>query len=165
MDLMFGVAIYFAMMFVSGRAFSLGELGLTVFFLVAPDLDFIPYILLKKKLKLYSHWIIHFPRLYIPPGAIIVGMMGGWFYATCFVLASLAHFLHDSHSIPGIQWNFPPTKTAYRLEGFKMVPVDPFERRKFYEILKNGASKRGLWDEVRIRVGKSRPKWFSKRGG
>ena len=164
MDIMFGLGIYVLLALVFGRTFSLADLMLTVFFAVAPDIDFVPFALLRRRLKLVSHWIIHFPLLYIPIGSVLVWIATGeWFYVTAFVLASIAHFRHDATSIPGIQWLWPISSQAYAVNGLRIVRVDPDERQRFYDRLREGASKRSILDEVRMRVGKWRPEWFRRR--
>lgn len=163
-DISVGVACYALTALVFGRGFYPLDLGLGVFFALAPDFDFVPFALLRKRLGLVSHWLIHFPLVYVPVGGILVVAAGGrGFHITLFVLASIGHFIHDSASVPGIQWFWPVSKTAYALKGFRFVRVDPEERRRFYERVAEGAPQRSIFDEIKMRVGKGRPKWFSRR--
>ena len=164
MDIVSGLVLYTVTALVFGEAFNLVDLVLVVFFAVAPDIDFVPFALLRKRLKLASHWIIHFPSLYIPIGAVLTwAVVHEWFYVASFVLASFAHFVHDAMGVQGIQWFWPFSKTAHAVEGFKFVRVDPEERRRFYDHLRVGASGRDILDEIRMRIGKGRPGWFSRR--
>ena len=164
MDLLFGSGIYIVLALVFGREPSPTEFGWVMFFAIAPDLDWLPYLLLKKRKGLYSHWIIHFPLLYIPIGVALVWWASGeWFYMAAFVAASLAHFLHDAASTPGIQWFWPFSMIAHAIHDFRIVPVYPDERRMFYEKLREGAAERGFLEEIRMRLGKGRPEWFKRR--
>ena len=162
MDLVFGALVYFVVELLFWRPFSWFELSFVVFFALAPDSDGVPYLLLRKRLKLVSHWFIHYPLPYI----LILGWRlwwwsHSWFYLTTFVLASLAHFLHDSHSVPGIRW-WGPWGGAYRLEGFRLVRVSELDRAIFYQRLSKGSAKRSVLDEVLIRTIR-RPEWCKRR--
>jgi len=93
--------------------------------------------------------------LYIPIGAVLVGIVWReWFYVTAFCLVSMTHFLHDAASVPGIQWFWPLSCTAYGVERFRFVRVDDAERRRFYDQLRVSVTKRSILDEIRMRVGK-----------
>jgi len=160
-DFLSGLVLYAVTTWLFGRGLNLFSFSIVVFFAVAPDLDTIPFLLLRRRLGLVSHWIIHFPLLYIPIGVTLVWFITrDWFYAINFMVASFAHFLHDSASAPGIQWFWPISKTACAFEGFKFVRVTPEERRRFYDRLREGAIERSMLQEVLIRIGRWRPKWF-----
>ena len=163
MDLLFGSGIYIVLALAFGREPNPTEFGWVMFFAVAPDLDWLPFMFLKRRFKLVSHWLIHFPLLYIPIGTGLVWWVSSdWFYVAAFVAASLAHFLHDAHSEPGIQWLWPFSKTAHAFHGFRMVPVYPDERRLFYEKLRKDAASRNIFQEIWIRT-LGRPEWFKRR--
>lgn len=154
--------VYVVMSFIFWRPFSWAELLLVMFFAWAPDSDGIPFLLLRKRFRLVSHWFIHYPLPYILIVGSLVWWWGrDWFCLTTFVLASLAHFLHDSHSVPGIRWGGPWGR-AYRLEGFRLVRVDELDRAIFYQRLREGTSQRSALDEILIRTIR-RPEWFNRR--
>lgn len=164
MDILFGCSVYLASVWLFDRSFSGVDAGVVVFFALAPDLDFVPFLLLRRRLKFVSHWFIHFPLLYIPIGTMLVWLVSGgeWFYVVSFVLASLVHFLHDSKAVQGIQWLWPISEKGWAIESFKLVRVEPEERQRVYERLRAGAAKRSVLDEIRLRVGKHRPKWLDR---
>lgn len=164
MDIVFGLVIYVAMTWAFGQGFHLIGLAVVMFFAIAPDLDFIPFVLLRRRYKLVSHWIIHFPLLYIPIGTTLVWFVvgGEWFYMASFILGSLAHFLHDSRAVQGVQWLWPISKAGWALEGVRMIRVESNERKLIYDRLRKGAQKRSILDEIRLRIGKNRPKWLDR---
>ena len=164
MDLMFGLVAYAVLAWGFGRTYSPADLVVVLCFAIGPDLDWLPFLLFKRRFKLISHWLIHFPLLYIPIGATLTWITGGeWFYVTAFVLTSVMHFLHDAASVPGIQWLWPFSRTAHAVHKFHMVRVGDEDRCHFYEQLREGASSRSFWGEVKLRLGKGRPEWFRCR--
>lgn len=164
MDILFGCLVYLASTWVFNRSFSAIDASVVVFFALAPDLDFVPFLLLRRRLKLVSHWFIHFPLLYIPIGAIWVWLAsrGEWFFVVSFILASLAHFLHDSKAVQGVQWLWPISRAGWAIEGLGLVRVELEERKLVYDWLRQQASERNILDEIRLRVGKHRPKWLDR---
>lgn len=161
-DGIFGVIIYIIMTIIFGKEIGATNFGLAIFFAYAPDIDFIPFIVLRKRLRLVSHRLIHFPLLYIPTGVIAILVAGGEvFHATTFVLASTAHFVHDTTSAQGMQLFYPISRRAYALEKLWFVHVTEEERQRFYNRLREGASQRSIIEEFMMRIRKDRPKWFS----
>lgn len=93
MDFLSGILVYVITMMVFDRALSLIEFFMVVFFAHGPDLDFVPFVLFRKRFCLTSHWFIHFPLLYLPLGSVLVGLViggldldqpSGWFFLTTF---------------------------------------------------------------------------------
>ena len=84
-------------------------------FALLPDLDFIVPVIAKRGFEglLRHREGLHYPLLYIPIGAFIFTFFGVQ-WAELFVLASCAHFLHDSIGLGwGVQWLYPFTKDHY----------------------------------------------------
>ncbi len=164
MDILFGCLVYLASSLLFNRSPSAVDAGVVVFFALAPDLDLIPFLLLRRRLKLVSHWFIHFPLIYIPIGAMLVWLASReeWFYVVSFILASLAHFLHDSKAVQGVQWLWPVSQAGWAISEHGLVRVEPIERKLVYDRLRQGALERNILDEIRLRVGKHRPKWLDR---
>lgn len=163
MDFVSGVLVYFLSKLLFQHPFSLSELAIGICFAFGPDLDLIPFFLLRRRMKLVSHWIIHFPLPYILIGGLVVwGITREWFFLLNFVFASLAHFIHDTVSVPGIQWFWPLSRQAYALGRGGVVKVGKEERDRFYAKLSDGAQQRSFLDEIKIRVGRWRPTWMRR---
>lgn len=188
MDFVSGSLVYAVSTWLFGRAFSLADfLVVSVLYAYLPDADGIPYIALdtisRTRFRRFipaawrdpaTHWYIHFPLCYIPAGTLLVWMWKGqWFHVAAFVLASLAHFLHDSASVPGIRWFYIPgierifprlvwMKAAYALHGFRFVRVSEAERDQFYDRWREATRDVGVAQKILMRIGKFRPTWFSR---
>ncbi len=163
MDLVSGVLVYFLTKLLFQHSFSLPELAISICFAFGPDLDLVPFFLLRRRMKLVSHWIIHFPLPYILFGGLVVwGITREWFFLLNFVFASLAHFIHDTASVPGIRWLWPLSRQAYAVGCSGVVLVSEDERRRFYDKMGDGAQQRSFLDEIKIRVGRWRPTWMRR---
>lgn len=98
-------------------------LALTVFCVLLPDWDFLPFMLFEKRFPwLYSHsQISHYPGIYALALAVIWGFTPiNGYYLSLVAWALAAHFLDDLFGdIPGGDWGvaiFPKTK-RYSIEN------------------------------------------------
>lgn len=108
----------------------------------SPDGDFIPYLLLKKRLRYRSHHIIgHHPVILVPIAAGIGWLIGQWYGFTLAISAIILHFIHDSTQIPGIHWFSPFSWRQISLHKMKPRLVPEKERIQFLENLGR------RWDE------------------
>jgi len=103
---------------------------------LAPDLDFIIQRLLPVHRRRMEHHreLLHIPLIYVPVGAAI-GWLVAPHWAVLFVLASLAHFVHDSIGIGwGVPWLYPfrcdSYSFFYHIENANGKPTLP--RRRLY---------------------------------
>lgn len=101
----------------SGLMYVLG-----IVFALAPDLDFLVLYFKKHEIAMYrGHTLdhrdlLHHPLLYIPVGTLLVWLViGDTWIMELFILASLAHFIHDSIGIGwGVRWLSPFTMRNYK---------------------------------------------------
>lgn len=137
-----GLGIFVALLAtkVFGIDISTQLVGMSVLFALLPDADFIVHAIVHRKMGgKYAHThrdLFHYPLLYLVVGGAISAFFGIlWF--TVFILASLAHFVHDSMGIGwGIKWSYPFSKRIYKL--FSTKEGD----------LSMGAS--AIWDEAEL---------------
>lgn len=147
-DVPLGVVIYVIVSWFFGEAFNHWVLVLTIFFAFFPDLDLIPFLLFRKRLRLVSHHIIHFPTVLVSMGSVsLLILTGNAYLVVLFGLCVAAHFVHDSFtSQAGIRWFWPFSKRAYVLRDYRFVRVQ--NRERFYEHLRTTIDKRSMIDEV-----------------
>ena len=151
-DLASGMAMYVIVSLFFGMQFDYRILGLSIFFAFFPDLDFIPYVLLRRRIKLVSHHIVHLPLVLIP-----TGMLGAWLITQSFYLSVLfaagvlAHHLHDGTGETGVYWLWPLVQKPYTLVGWKFISSVEARKAVFEESRKE-ADKRGAWDEITMRM-------------
>ncbi|KKS37770.1 MAG: hypothetical protein A3G49_05505 [Candidatus Sungbacteria bacterium RIFCSPLOWO2_12_FULL_41_11] len=151
-DLASGMVVYVIVSLFFGIQFDYRVLGLSIFFAFFPDLDFIPYVLLRRRFKLVSHHIIHFPLMLIPVGAGLVWLVTQSSYlAILFALGVFIHFLHDGSDKTGMYWLWPLMRRPYQLTGRGFV-MSAEARRAVFEESRKGADKRSAWDEVTMRM-------------
>ncbi len=151
-DIAAGTVIYVFVSLMFGESFAWMPFLLTLFFALSPDSDFIPYLLLRKKLKLVSHHIIHFPLLFLPIGALLVYFLAGFYFVVLFLLAAFAHFVHDSMSETGIQWLWPVDISSYSINKGRIGVA--YKRELYYQCLRQTREERSIADEVKMRMEK-----------
>lgn len=144
----------FSFVFVSllfDKGFNSWMLLFALFFVFLPDLDFIPFAVLRRRLNLVSHHIIHFPLMLIPSVAgLILFFSHDWYIVTLFAVCCLAHFVHDTASVTGVCWLWPISGKAFTFE--RGVIVVARDRDKHYSALKKGLHKRIIIDEIKMRM-------------
>ena len=157
-DLCFGVLIYIGTSTVFGEPFSSGYLAVALLFSLFPDLDFIPYVLLRKRFQLVTHRFIHYPILFGAMGLILILISP--YLGVLFLLCTLAHFVHDTFSDTsvsplGVQWLYPFSEAGIVFRGGKFLRVSKEECESLLELRRQTwqpAEKRSLWWEVTSRM-------------
>lgn len=147
-----GILIYTITALIFNQAFSPWGLGLGIFFALSPDLDFIPFALLRRRFRLVSHWFIHYPLLYPLIGGVIVYALGGVFFLLLFSLGSLAHFIHDSMDPAGVQWLWPLSRRAWTIQKGAVAPIEAEKHEHFHDHLIESIERRSIFDEVWVRL-------------
>lgn len=116
LDIGIGIFVSIFTSFVFDFEISFWLILISVFFAVAPDVDFL-YFFPKRGDTKYDHnhrSIIHYPLLYLPAGTILFWMVFGNIWATVFFFSSLFHFIHDSIGIGwGVRWLYPFSNRNY----------------------------------------------------
>ncbi|TAK96310.1 metal-dependent hydrolase [Patescibacteria group bacterium] len=86
-----------------------------IMFALLPDIDFVFYFFETDKITGYKHRnLIHNPLLFVPAGAILIGLLFGEIFAVLFTIASFLHFVNDSFGIGrGVRWLYPFSKNGY----------------------------------------------------
>lgn len=153
-DATIGIAVYLAVSWLFDKSFDVAVWLAAIIFAHLPDSDTIPYLLLRKRFKLVSHHLIHYPLVLIPLGAIaLLALCGTLYLPLLYALSVTGHFIHDSTSVTGIKWLAPfSPRNAYRLEGWRFVRAR--DREAFYAELRPTIAKRTFIDEISMRIEK-----------
>lgn len=151
-DATIGIAVYLALSWLFDKPFDTAVLLAAIIFAHLPDIDAIPYFLLRKRFKLVSHHLIHYPLILIPLGTIaLLALCSALYLPLLYALSVTGHFIHDSASVTGIKWLAPfSPRNAYRLEGWRFVRAR--DREAFYAELRPTISKRTFIDEILMRL-------------
>jgi hypothetical protein len=79
-----------------------------------PDLDLIPFLMVRNNMRIPSHWIVgHHPIIIIPLAGIIALItghfleLGAWYLFSIAVFDVFLHFIHDSIQYQGLHWFSP----------------------------------------------------------
>jgi hypothetical protein len=112
-----------------------------------PDADIL-YFYPKRHDTKYDHKhrdLIHYPLIYLPVGTLLMWLFFGKEWGVIFLVASFAHFVHDSIGIGwGIKWLYPFIKNSYSFfylvgtEGRKALkkPIFIFTEKNLPEIVR-----------------------------
>jgi len=113
-----------------GQRFNIQSLGLSIFFVLLPLADWLPYLMIRKKYRLVSHYLWYYPLAYIPVGSIIVWIiLKGEYYVALFIINSLANFIHATVQTPlGLEWLWPFSKNSFSLYGNELIIFSKNER-------------------------------------
>lgn len=151
-DATIGIAVYLAVSWLFAKPFSIAIWLATIIFAHLPDIDTIPYLLLRNRYKLVSHHLVHYPLVLIPLGsAVLFAFYGDFYLPLLYALGVTGHFIHDSTSVTGIKWLAPFSHhKAYRLEGWRFVHAR--DREAFYAALRPAITKRTFIDEILMRL-------------
>jgi hypothetical protein len=134
-DMALGFLNYAAWSWLAGHQFSVWFLLLSIFATHLPDADMIPYLLLRRRYQLVSHWVVgHHPPLVLGTVAIVSFWAAStWLpnlavYITCLVTSGvLLHFLHDGMSRLGFPWLSPFSAKFFRFQRGKLEIVPQTE--------------------------------------
>jgi hypothetical protein len=130
-DMTLGLLNYVVWSWVMGQRFNVVFLTLSLFSTHLPDWDMIPFLLLRKRYRLYSHWIVgHHPVF------VLSAVVAGSYFAakawapdavgytvgmiTCGVVV---HFCHDTMSPIGFPWLSPFSRAHFRFQRGKPIVV------------------------------------------
>lgn len=152
-DLAFGILCYVGASFFFGRAFDLLPFLAAIFFAFSPDLDMIPYLLLRKRLRLVSHHIMHYPIVFVAAGVlgtVLIDPSG--YLSLLFFAAAVAHFIHDTcTNEAGIKWLWPFGHERFALRDRRVVKIPRDTGEKVYREFEPGINSRTAIDEVVMR--------------
>jgi hypothetical protein len=118
-DMALGLFNYAAWTWLSGQPFNIWFLCLSLFSTHLPDADMIPYLILRKRHRLISHWIFaHHPLLLLPlvalasyAGAKICAPDAVGYTVGLMTTGVFLHFAHDGLHKEGFPWLSPFTFT------------------------------------------------------
>lgn len=135
------------------------NLFLTVCFAFFPDADVPVFLALRKKLKLASHHVIHYPILLIPFSFAAGYGWAGLYGSLLFSIPCLGHFVHDSFNPTGkksgIKWLWPFSGNLYFVDTLfplKIGVITPQEWKEHLNKEVRGVEERSWWDEVKSRM-------------
>jgi hypothetical protein len=139
-DMALGFFNYAAWSWLMARHFNPGFLLLSLLSTHLPDADMIPYLLLRRRHGLVSHWIFgHYPLLVLPlTGVISFGVARVLLphetgYLTAMVTTGVfLHFAHDGMNWLGFPWLSPFSMKRFRFHNgrFTMVPQEEIQAWK-----------------------------------
>lgn len=157
-DTLLGLCAYMALTIAFGIEPNILHLLLALFFAYLPDGDMIPYLLLRKPLKLTGHWVIgHHPLIVIPLATIATYVLASWLGGPLVFLATLAavcvtqHFLHDTMRPQGFPWLSPFGGPRLTLSGFspRIVSEDAYAA---YDATRENDHQREITEEIAARA-------------
>lgn len=105
---------------------------LSIAFAILPDIDMLPYLMVRKNLAYRSHWLVgHHPIVMVPAYSALGFYIGSFTNDQAYVgmlaaVNAIAHFAHDSIQPQGLHWLSPFSWTRYRLQdlALKKVPLE-----------------------------------------
>jgi membrane-bound metal-dependent hydrolase YbcI (DUF457 family) len=165
-DVALGILLFAALSLAFGRRADPLALGVALGAAVVPDLDFLPFFVLRKRLRYSSHRRIgHHPLLVIPGVGLAGAGMAAWlrpggelFFGLLAAAAVTAHLLHDAVHPIGLHWLSPWSWRHYRLSGGRLREVPPDEVEAFYAAkARERAGREGWADQLVSRSHRARP--------
>jgi hypothetical protein len=134
-DMALGLLNYVAWSWAMGQRFNIFFLALSIFSTPLPDWDMMPFLLLRKRYRLYSHWIVGHHPLFVFTAVVLGSYFAAKAWApdtvgytvgmiTCGVML---HFWHDTMSKIGFPWLSPFTQAHFRLQRGKSIIVSQAE--------------------------------------
>jgi hypothetical protein len=134
-DMTFGVLNFVAWSWLARQRFDIWFLFLSVFSTHLPDVDFIPYLLLRRRFRLVSHWPIgHHPfplLLFVTAVSFIaatIWLPGRVGYTIALTTTGvLLHFVHDGTGRLGFPWLSPFLRTRFRFRRGQSIVVPQVE--------------------------------------
>jgi hypothetical protein len=153
-DMALGCFNYVAWSWIAGQRFSILFLFLSIFSTHFPDADMIPYLFLRGRYRLVSHWFIgHHPLLLLPFVAVAsfvaakILLPDHVSYTVALVTSGvLLHFLHDGASILGFPWLSPFSQARFRFRSGKPIVVPQAETEQWMSYWKT--RERSAADEI-----------------
>ena len=153
-DMALGCFNYVAWSWIAGQRFSAWFLFLSIFSTHFPDADMIPYLLLRRRYRLVSHWIVgHHPLLLLPFVAVASFAAAKILKPDCvsytvalITSGVLLHFLHDGASSLGFPWLSPFSQARFRFRSGKPIVVSRAETEQWMSYWKT--RERSAADEI-----------------
>jgi LexA-binding, inner membrane-associated putative hydrolase len=140
-DVSAGILAYAILKIVNGSDFDFVALLFFVFIAILPDLDMIPFLFFRKKLKYSSHRRIgHHPLIVIPLYSLMATYCShyffniplGYVFISCCLLLFF-HFIHDSFSSIGLHWLSPFSWDYYRVTKWRVYRIQSHVLDAFFE--------------------------------
>jgi hypothetical protein len=148
-DVSSGMIIYVVVSILFGISFNIWILLATIIFSDIPDIDYIPFFLWRKRYGWTSHWLVHYPLLWIGIAALISIRSDYW--AFLLGACAMAHFGHDARSEQGMAILWPFSKTHYRWRIFFKNSEEDYQR--IHSARRMEITEREVKDEIEWRVG------------
>ena len=157
-DMALGFFNYAGWSWLMARHFNIWFLFLSIFSTHFPDADMIPYLLLRRRYGLISHWVFgHHPLLVLPlAGIVSFGTARVWSpdetgYIVAIVTAGVfLHFAHDGMDILGFPWLSPFSMKRFRFRGgrFSVVSMREIEEWRERVLQSRERGGRSAMDEI-----------------
>lgn len=142
-DFSFGTILYIVVSILFGRHFDIHLYVLALCFSLLSDINFIPYILFKKRFSLVTHHLVHYPLFFLVLGVIVFMLTKDAYITTLFLAILTSHFILDTFATTeyptGISWLSPFSKKSWYILGNKIYPLT--EEQRFEQLEK----RRVLW--------------------
>ena len=142
-DMTLGLLNYALWSWAAGQRFNIIFLALSILSTHLPDWDMIPFLLLRKRFRLCTHWIVGHHPVFVLSAVVLGSYFGAKAWApgavgytmgmiTCGVML---HFLHDTINPIGFPWFSPFSVAHFRIQRGKPVLVpqaelDAYERQE-----------------------------------
>jgi len=145
-----GMLVYVFISLFFGRTFDLLMLGLSAFFILLPLADWIPYLIIRRRYKLVSHYLWYYPLMYVPLGVVALWIISkNEYYVALFVANSLANFIHATFRTPaGLQWLAPFSWISISMFENKLKIFSKKEREKYLSDVYKKYKERSLKQEL-----------------
>lgn len=161
-DVALGFFNYTAWSWLMARHFNIWFLFLAIVSTHLPDVDMIPYLLLRRRYGLISHWIFgHHPLVVLPLAGIVSfestriwSSAGAGYIVTMVTAGVLLHFAHDGLGNLGFPWLSPFSIKRFRFRRgrFSVVPKREIEERRQHVLQWRQQGKRSAMDEISSRT-------------
>jgi hypothetical protein len=160
-DVALGFFNYAAWSWFMAQPFNVWFLLLSIASTHLPDVDMIPYLLLRRRYGLISHWIFgHHPLLVLPLAGFASFAARIWAstetgYITAIVTAGVfLHFAHDAMGTLGFPWLSPFSMKRFRFRRgrFGVVPNREIEEWREQELQWRQQHERSGTDEISVRT-------------
>lgn len=154
-DISVGMLIFVAVSLILKAEFcslwsKLSVLGASICFALLPDLDYIPFFIWRKRCGWTSHWLIHYPILWIAIAALVWSASSYW--AVLFGAGTLAHLLHDGRDAQGLKFLWPFYNKFIRWQGVFSFKNSQLDYDRIHSALRQNMLERGLKEEAEMRL-------------
>jgi hypothetical protein len=134
-DMALGLLNFVAWSWAMEQRFKVIFLALSILSTHLPDWDMIPFLLLRKRYRLYSHWIVGHHPVFVLSAVVLGSYFAAKTWApeavgyavdmiTCGVVL---HFLHDTCNPIGFPWLSPFSLVHFRLQKGKPIIMSQAE--------------------------------------